>query len=181
MIDEKTRERFWAKVRKTRGCWIWVAARFSNGYGHIRIKGKDCLAHRISWELHYGPIPAGLLVCHTCDRPACTRPDHLFLGTQSQNIQDAKAKGRLATGERNGSHTHPERVPRGDRHVWRRHPELIPRGEKRGNVKLTAAKVKNIRRRAAAGETLTSLAREYGVAPSLVCGVVKRKRWAHVA
>lgn len=87
--------RFWSKVQKTDDCWLWRATRFPKGYGQIKIKGRRRLAHRVAWELTNGPIPDGLQVCHHCDNPPCVRPDHLFLGTQSDNIQDAVSKGRM--------------------------------------------------------------------------------------
>lgn len=88
--------RFWAKVEKTPTCWEWRGATVT-GYGHISmggVLGKIRLAHRISWEMHNGPIPDGLHVCHRCDNPKCVRPDHLFLGTDLDNAQDRDAKGR---------------------------------------------------------------------------------------
>jgi hypothetical protein len=95
--------RFWSKVKKSNDCWTWTAAKV-RGYGIIRIAGKDYRAHRVSWELSYGPIPAGMFVCHRCDNPSCVRPDHLFLGTPMDNQVDARQKGRLkrARGERHG-------------------------------------------------------------------------------
>jgi HNH endonuclease len=93
-------DRFWAKV-DTQGdlfdCWRWTAAVDRKGYGTIRYGGRGSIlakAHRLSWELHFGEIPVGLHVLHRCDAPACVRPDHLFLGTNYQNIEDALAKGR---------------------------------------------------------------------------------------
>lgn len=86
-------DRFWAKVAKGDDCWLWtgaVAGYPGNDYGAFN-KGK---AHRFSWELHRGPIPAGLFVLHKCDVTRCVRPDHLFLGTQKDNMQDMVAKGR---------------------------------------------------------------------------------------
>lgn len=84
-------ERFWAKVHRTETCWLWTAATTTDGYGLISKRG----AHQVSWELHNGPIPDGLNVLHRCDNPPCVRPDHLFIGTQQDNIQDAIRKGRM--------------------------------------------------------------------------------------
>ena len=89
-------ERFWEKVVKTPTCWLWTAAA-QGGYGVIgdpHRKGRVLRAHRVSWELHDGPIPSGMDVLHRCDTPACVRPDHLFLGTAADNIADMFAKGR---------------------------------------------------------------------------------------
>jgi hypothetical protein len=86
-------ERFWAKVRKGDGCWEWNAAK-RLGYGKFAYEGKVIDAHRLSWLLHFGPIPEGMLICHRCDNPPCVRPDHLFLGTRADNTHDMDAKGR---------------------------------------------------------------------------------------
>jgi len=88
-------ERFWAKVDKTDSCWVWTGATLRRGYGQIRIPVKKAKqAHRLSWEIHNGPIPDGMLVCHKCDNPPCVNPAHLFLGTQSDNNKDCVRKGR---------------------------------------------------------------------------------------
>lgn len=77
-------------------CWLWRGYVQSGGYGQIRINGKPTLIHRLSWSIVNGAIPCGLLVCHTCDTPACVNPAHLFLGTAKDNAQDCKLKGRMA-------------------------------------------------------------------------------------
>ena len=91
-------ERFWAKVDKTTpdGCWVWTRSCFSNGYGQFRVAMGESprRAHRVSWEIHSGGIPDGLLVLHTCDNPPCVRPDHLFLGDDAANAADKVSKGR---------------------------------------------------------------------------------------
>jgi hypothetical protein len=96
--------RFWKKVDKNgpihpvlgTACWVWTGYKMPFGHGQLTIsKDESCvLTHRFSWELHHGPIPEGIKVCHRCDNPPCVRPDHLFLGTQKDNIQDAIKKGR---------------------------------------------------------------------------------------
>ena len=96
-------ERFWPKVQKGDGCWIWTAGGDrTTGYGRIRIGTRgtlQALAHRVAWELTYGPVPEGLIVCHHCDNPRCVRPDHLFVGTYVDNMRDAEAKGRMQHGD----------------------------------------------------------------------------------
>lgn len=91
--------RFWAKVKKTDGCWLWRGAVHSDSFPYGLISrsggGIPLRAHRVSWALHHGQIPPGLHVLHKCDNPRCVRPDHLFLGTPKDNSDDAKKKGRL--------------------------------------------------------------------------------------
>lgn len=78
-------------VRTSDGCWGWSGALNTSGYPR---SGK-LYAHRLSYLIHHGPIPDGLYVLHSCDNPPCTNPDHLSLGTQTDNMADANSKGRL--------------------------------------------------------------------------------------
>lgn len=88
-------EILFSHVEKSSDCWEWTGATVEFGYGVLsQANGKHWLAHRLSWVIHFGDIPNGLQVCHKCDNPACIRPDHLFLGTQKDNVQDALKKGR---------------------------------------------------------------------------------------
>ena len=87
-------QKFFDKVNKTEDCWLWKAAT-RNGYGTMKFEGRTVDAHRISYILHFGLIPEGMLVCHKCDVPLCVNPKHLFLGTYKDNMQDCIAKGRF--------------------------------------------------------------------------------------
>lgn len=86
--------RFWRHVEKSDGCWEWTAKRLPSGYGVMTTDGAKVYTHRFSWEMHNGPIPARMFVCHSCDNPSCVRPDHLWIGTALDNAQDRDVKGR---------------------------------------------------------------------------------------
>lgn len=151
---------FWTRVKKTAdaSCWIWVGARLTNGYGTLRVNGRQVKAHRFSYQLAYGETH-GLHVLHKCDNPPCVRPDHLFLGTDADNVHDCIAKGR-------------NRLP---------DPKMAPKGEKNGSAKLTAIQVREIRTRySSGGVSLATLGREYGVFHSNIQAIVNRRSWRHV-
>jgi len=108
-MAKSLQERFDEKyVEAPSGCWEWIGSKNWDGYGMIGIAGTDRLswkiriAHRISYALHVGEIPAGINVLHKCDNPACVNPDHLFLGTQRQNVHDMIAKGRRVQADISG-------------------------------------------------------------------------------
>ena len=151
-------ERFWPKVEKGEGCWIWKGASLVTGYGSITLPYSPVLgrprthilAHRASWELAHGPIPPGMFVCHRCDNPPCVRPDHLFLGTQFENMGDCAAKMRHVVGNK--------------------HP----------HSKLNPDAVREIRRLRSEGLTQPQIAVRFGVAVITVCKVLKGYSWAHV-
>ena len=106
---EKDIARFWAKVRKTDGCWLWTAGTFARryGYGQFGLNGHPHKAHRLAWEFTNGPIPEGLSVLHHCDNPPCVNPAHLFLGTRGDNTRDMMMKGRSRSiADRNRGKTH---------------------------------------------------------------------------
>lgn len=148
-------KRFDAKyVIEPDGCWRWTASLspgYHGGYGNFNYDGRLQLAHRVSWILHRGAIPAGKYVCHHCDNRACVNPEHLFLGTQKDNIQDAARKGRMQRGS--------------DKH----------------NAKLTEDDVREIRAKHTAGITNRDLAVEYRISAWKISRIVNRRAWKHVA
>ena len=95
-FSDKQIEHFAEKVNKqgTTECWEWLGARYYNGYGIAKINGVNMSAHRVSWQLFFSDIPDGQFVLHRCDNPSCVNPYHLFLGTQSDNLQDCYKKER---------------------------------------------------------------------------------------
>jgi len=144
-------DRFWEKVNVTETCWLWIAGCDPHGYGTFsRRRSEAVYAHRFAYELAYGAFDESLGVLHRYDNPPCVRPDHLFLGTNTENMADKTAKGRQR------------------------------RGEQQPNALLDESQVREIRRRHAGGESYTALATEYGVAYGTVYAIVKRKSWKHV-
>ncbi len=147
-------ERFMAQVLKTETCWLWQGRLTNRGYGQISTGGRDgkiLSAHRASWELHFGPIPEGMVVCHHCDNRRCVNPRHLFLGTEEQNKRDMIRKHRNAIGERNG------------------------------RAKLTEATVREMRDRfAQGGVTKTELARQYGIHRWTAIQILNGSAWKHL-
>jgi HNH endonuclease len=94
-MRQKVLERFLSKVIRTEhGCWLWIGAKVPKGYGQFKIGEKVYRAHRVAYELFKEEVPEGMFVLHSCDNPSCVNPDHLFVGTNSDNIQDSFDKGR---------------------------------------------------------------------------------------
>lgn len=87
-LRKSAASRFWSKVIQTDSCWLWTASKTSDGYGQLRIDGKNALAHRFSYELLVGPIPRGLVIDHICHVTACVNPRHLRPVTHKQNLEN---------------------------------------------------------------------------------------------
>ena len=159
-----TADDFWANVTKTPTCWLWEGARSTNRkgertYGQLVWRGKMRKAHRVAWELTYGPLPEdtstgarGTLVLHSCDNPPCVRPAHLRTGTQLDNIGEAATKRRMRTG--------------------------CYRGFQTKATKLTPETVLAIRAElAAGGQTQTAIAQRYGVCKQTITLIKQDRVW----
>lgn len=174
--DAADEARFWSKVDQAEdGCWLWQGTLLRQGYGCIKIAGQMYKAHRLAYQYTHGPIPQGLLICHKCDNPRCVRPDHLFLGTQKDNMADMSAKGR---GYLNLPESKRRRVAP-ERHWCHLSPDR-QRGERNHNAHLTLEQIKAIRTRYEQKEVSQSkLALEYGVAQTTISAIVRRTNWRH--
>ena len=185
-LSEKDIARFWASMDKSGGsdaCWLWRLFTCHYGYGTFRISlGRRTLrAHRIAYFLGHGIDAGSQFVLHKCDNPPCCNPSHLFLGDQADNVQDAKAKGRLPVGDAHYLRIHPEKIMRGENHPNRKHPEKMVRGELSPASKLTEADVVEIRRLWASGSLRQGeIAAKFGIEQTNVGYIVRRKSWRHV-
>jgi hypothetical protein len=133
------------------GCWLWIGYLNHYGYGRFCLNGKAIGAHRASWIAFNGPIPIGMHVLHRCDVRSCVNPDHLFLGTQSDNVRDMHAKGR--------------------------HPGGGAKGEASHTAKLTEADVRYIRN---TEKYTKGLSKRFGVSNSRISAIRKRVNWRHI-
>ena len=145
-------DRLSAKTTKSGDCLLWTGRCSKDGYGLFSVKGRSVLTHRAAYMAHTGIDPGELCVCHTCDRPACVNPAHLFLGTQSDNMADMKRKGR-------------GRESKGENNI---------------RAKLTAAQVLEIRSQFSAGMDSRVIAAHHGIYRSSVYKIAKRETWRHV-
>jgi transposase-like protein len=155
--------RFWKFVEKTDTCWIWTGAKDSSGYGYICCNGKNTKAAQVSWQIHIGPLPKGLWILHKCDNPPCVKPDHLFLGTSKDNVQDMVNKGRNRS------------------LIDLNEPARFARGERHGHAKLTDTLVREMRAlRANNHLTYASIAKKYGVSFTTAYQAVNKQNWKHI-
>jgi hypothetical protein len=146
--------RFWSRVKKTNSCWIWTGTKNGLGYGQLHRGGRSVQAHRAAWEITHGrPVPDGLCVCHNCpdgDNRLCCNPEHMFLGTKTENNADRNRKGRQVQGERHLS------------------------------AKLTPEKIREATRLRSEGLTFVQLGERYGVAATNISRAVQGKSWKSV-
>jgi len=178
-VSDRDVVRFWAKVSKGDGCWLWTAAVGTDGYGMFGFGGgsRHVSTHRFSWRLAHGEAPPGMDVCHSCDVRLCVNPAHLFLGTRRDNMRDAQQKGRLV-------HTPEARAQQRAR---------SRRGEKHAQAVLTDAQVCAIReeyargraaapggRRRVSAVTQRELAERYGVTDAYISALVKDQKRVEV-
>lgn len=143
--------RFFEKVNKTDSCWLWTS---NKGYGRFWNGSKLVGAHRFSYEYHNGKIPEGMYVCHSCDNPSCVNPEHLFLGTQKENMLDKIEKGRVGS------------------------TSLRYRGENAYGAKLTNAQAMEIRKLYSPGVNKRSLMRLFKVGRKTIDKILEGKSYA---
>lgn len=172
--------RFWSKVNKDGptirpelgSCWIWTGKTDEHGYGSffcgsIRNGSRRFeRAHRYAYEQEGTPIPDGLFGLHHCDNPPCVRPSHISPGTNQDNMDDMRAKGRGASGDRSGSRLHPERLRRGVAHY---------------KARLTDDLVRALRAAVVSGESKASVGRRFNLTREAVRDIASGKRWRHVS
>lgn len=152
-LYESAFERFLTKIaERDNGCWEWIGALTWQGYGAHSVARRMWRAHRYSFAIHNGYLPAEAFICHTCDNPPCVNPDHLYAGDGKTNIRDMLERNRRV-------HTC---------------------GERDGNAKLTTAAVLDIRKEQIGGASLTVLAARHGVSKSCVGDVLRGRTWKHI-
>lgn len=194
MIDS-IEMRFLQKLRKAGSCWEWIGRRSRQGYGMFWDGSTMALAHRAAYWLFCNEIPSKLNVLHRCDNPPCCNPMHLFVGTQQDNMDDMKAKGRsrkkitaadifAIQSLQAAGITQIEIATKFDVHkatIQRIAPVGGPKGERNASSVLTTSAVRDIRWRGLRGERLAGLAREYGVSEGAIWKILRGRTWDHVS
>ena len=163
-------------IEKTGGCWIWKGSKTNCGYGKIRIKDRFISAHRFSYELFVDNIPKGKIVCHNCpsgDNKLCVNPEHLWLGTISDNAIDAIKKGQWKTTK--GSKWSEE-----TREKMKNRPHADRKGEKHHLGKLKEKDIMSIREMLNEGYSQTEIAKKFDVCPSHISNIKNKKAWTHI-
>jgi hypothetical protein len=168
-MDENTIARFWSKVRKTEGCWLWTASDDGHGYGGFRVNRKTLKAPRVAFFIANGHWPEPC-VLHSCDQPRCVNPKHLSAGTQLQNSRDreSRRRGNHATGAAVGVFTKPDSVEVG---------AAKRRGGKRG--KLRGEDIHLVRAACLTNSHL-AVGIMFGVSGSTIRSVMTGRTWSHV-
>lgn len=153
---ERFKTRIAASIHCVDGCWLWIKSRYLNGYGHFSLGGgKSALAHRISYQVFVGPIPVGMHVCHHCDVRACVNPDHLFIGTRSENAMDAVRKNRFSRTHQKKGSAHP-------------------------SAKLSEKDIPDILNLLRAGKSKVHISKLYGVTDRVILLIDRGEAWKHV-
>lgn len=196
--DPELVARFWSYVDKSGpvpahrpelgSCWMWTGSKNWKGYGQFSAgettvsgRSRSSRAHRVSWVMHHGDV-GDLWVLHACDTPACVRPDHLFIGTATDNYRDMERKGRAMRRQFTSDDyaKSAANCSRGDGHYSRLRPDLMPRGESHGCARMTVEAVRDIRARRAAGESREEIGARYGIHAASVSAIALRRTWRHV-
>ena len=154
-MNKTLEERFYEKIEPepNSGCWLWIEHLTPKGYGAMSYQGKKKRAHRVSYQIHNGPIPADKMVLHKCDNRSCVNPTHLYLGTHSENMLDMVTRGR----------------------------QNKPKGSSQGSSKLTEQEVKEIRQIYKDGEiTCSELGDRFDVTAQNIWFIVNRRTWRHI-
>lgn len=146
-IDHLSAFAFFSRVRKTKSCWEWRGQRHANGYGRFKFNGIEIRAH---WFLLENDPEEGIDACHVCDNPCCVNPNHIFLGTREDNMQDAASKLRTCHGEKN--------------------PCSV----------LTSQQIHYIRKQKRYWGLGRKLAKELGVSDAIISDVLNKKSWKHI-
>lgn len=150
-MNQKLIDKFWSNVQKGNPdeCWIWIGSPSGNGYGQLRFEGVTYRSNVLSYLINKGNIPARMYICHTCDNPICVNPNHLFVGTPSDNAKDRQQKGRGRPMD----------------------------GENNSNNRFTKESIIQMRSMFQKGYLCNEIAHIFDTNPEYVRNVVKRKVW----